>query len=210
MSASKAILEALAVTAELTGTQLSAPAARVMAEDLAAYPEAQVLKALVRCRKELRGRMTIADVIARLDDGRPGPEEAWAMIPRDEAASAFLTEEMREAFRVCYPLLCDGDNVQARMAFLETYRAKVQEARDDGATVSWSFTPGTDPHGRESAVREALAKGRIGAKAASALLPAPADDDNELIAILGGSLKQIGKPSQQAEQPERAESCPTA
>lgn len=210
MSASKAVLEALAVTAELTGTQLSPAAARVMADDLAQYPEEQVLKALHRCRKELRGRMTPADVIARLDDGRPGPEEAWAMIPHDEAASAFLTEEMREAFRVCYPLLRDGDNVQARMAFLETYRAKVQAARDSGEPVSWSFTPGTDRYGRESAVREALEKGRISAQGAIALLPAPADDDAEMLALLGASLKRIGQTKPTKDEERNAERLPAA
>lgn len=209
MSASRKVIEALAVTAELTGTQLSPAAARVMAEDLAAYPEEQVLKALVRCRKELRGRMSIADVIARLDDGRPGPEEAWAMVPHDEAASAFLTDEMREAFRVCYPLLCDGDNVQARMSFIETYRAKVQQARDEGAPVSWSFTPGTDRYGRESAVREALEKGRISSQGALALLPAPAEDDEQMLSLLGASLKRIGQtPAKDAEQ--NAERLPAA
>ena len=69
---SKALLQAIAVTAELTGTQLSEGAARVLAADVAPYPEKQVMGALVRCRKELRGRLTVADIIARLDDGRPG------------------------------------------------------------------------------------------------------------------------------------------
>ena len=100
MKASKAILQAIAVTAELTGTQLSEPAARVFAGDLAAYPEAQVLGALTRCRKEVRGRLTLQDVIGRLDDGRPGAEEAWAMLPKDEAASCVWTDEMCSAWGV--------------------------------------------------------------------------------------------------------------
>ena len=81
------LLQALAVTAELTGTELSEPAARVMANDLAAYPVQQVLGALTRCRRELKGRLTVAAILERLDDGRPGPNEAWAMIPQDEAVN---------------------------------------------------------------------------------------------------------------------------
>ena len=84
MKPSSKLNEAIAVTAELTGTVLSKVAAQVMAEDLARYPEAQVMGALTRCRRELKGRLTIADVISRLDDGRPGVEEAWAMLPKDE------------------------------------------------------------------------------------------------------------------------------
>ena len=44
------ILKAVAVTAELTGTELSEAALRVMAGDLDAHPEAAVLRALDRCR----------------------------------------------------------------------------------------------------------------------------------------------------------------
>lgn len=200
MPASKNLVQALAVTAELTGTQLSTAAARVMAEDVAQYPEQQVLKSLVRCRRELRGKLTIAEILSRLDDGRPGPEEAWARLPRDESASAFWTEEMREAFFVCRSLLNDGDHVQARMAFLETYKAKVQLARDEGAPVSWSFSPGTDPFGRESAVRDALHRGLISAPAARALLPAPEQEDGELMALMSGSLKRIDAKPAQAEE----------
>jgi hypothetical protein len=72
MKASSRLSEAVAVTLELTGTTLSEVAARMMADDLARYPEQQVMGALTRCRRELKGRLTIADVISRLDDGRPG------------------------------------------------------------------------------------------------------------------------------------------
>ena len=62
------LLEAVAVTAELCGRTFSEPAARVFVADLAAYPEDAVLKALTRCRKEVRGALTVADVVQRIDD----------------------------------------------------------------------------------------------------------------------------------------------
>src|ERR1043165_278765 len=120
------LLKAIAVTAELTGTTMSEAAASVMAEDLTRYPENQVLVALTRCRRELRGRLTIADVIQRLDDGRPGPEEAWAMIPQDEAPSVVWTQEMASAFGIALPLM--DDPVAARMAFKEAYAKAVAKA----------------------------------------------------------------------------------
>lgn len=173
MSASLQILEALAVTAELTNTQLSGPAAKVMAMDLSGYPENQVLGALTRCRKELKGRLTVADVITRLDDGRPGPEEAWAMLPFDEAQTVVWTEEMAGAWGVALPLLEDGDRIAARMAFLESYRTRVQRARDSGTAVKWNVSLGHDQGKRSLVIEEAHRLGRIGTEQRNRLLPPP-------------------------------------
>lgn len=171
MPASKDLLKAIAVTAELTGTQLTAAAARVLADDLSLYPEDQVMGALSRCRKELKGRLVVAEIIARLADGRPGPEEAWSMIPRDEAATVVWTDEMRTAWGVALPLLNEGDGVAARMAFLEQYRAAVLQARDAGKLVRWEPSLGHDPHSRQSALLDAAEKGRLTAEHVASLLP---------------------------------------
>lgn len=185
---SKALLQAIAVTAELTGTQLSQPAARVLAEDLSRYPEKQVLGALVRCRKELRGRMSVADVIARLDDGRPGAEEAWAMIPRDESGSVVWTDEMRFAYGVAAPLIEEGDLVAGRMAFLENYRALVQKARDESIPVRWEPSLGWDARGREGVLLEAAQKGRLSAAHVAGLLPHHDDGAHARLRALIGKV----------------------
>lgn len=154
------IVKALAVTAELLGTDLTMEAKRVFAEDLSRYPEHQVLAALERCRREVRGRLVLADVLNRLDDGRPGPEEAWAMIPQDEGRSSVWTEEMQRAYGVAYKLLAEGDAVSARMAFKETYQREVQKARDEGVAVRWTATLGEDKGGREQAKHDAAQRNR--------------------------------------------------
>ena len=159
--ASAQLLEAIAVTAELTQTQLTEAAARVMFADLALYPEQQVLGALTRCRRELKGRLTIADVVTRLDDGRPGPEEAWAMMPRSEAETIVWTEEMAEAMGVAQPLLDEGDAIAARMAFKESYARLVALARDAKQPVKWTASLGHDPLGREQALQRAVEQGRL-------------------------------------------------
>lgn len=170
--ASKPLLQALAVTAELTGTVLSESAARVMADDLAGYPEAQVLGALVRCRRELkRGQLTLAAVLERLDDGRPGPEEAFTLIPRDESESAIWTEEAAHAHSVAATHLASGDMVAARMAFREAYTRAVQRARDEGRPVRWVASWGWDKPGRERAVVEAVHRGYISAARSLVMLP---------------------------------------
>lgn len=170
--ASTEILKALAVCAELTQTEFTEAGVRAIAAELAAYPEQQILGALQRCRRELgRGQLTLSAILTRIDDGRPGPEEAWSMIPRNEAASCFWTDEMRAAYFVARPLLLEGDDVQARMAFLEHYRAGLQRARDAKHAVTWTFSPGTDKDGRELAILDAVEKGRISSASARALLP---------------------------------------
>ena len=111
------LLQAVAVTAELCGRTFSEGAARMFVHDLAGFDEQAVMKALARCRREVKGILTIQDVVSRIDDGRPGVEEAWAMLPLDEAQSVVWSAEMAEAFGVARGLIDDGDRVAARMAF---------------------------------------------------------------------------------------------
>lgn len=173
------LLKAIAVTAELTGTELSEDAARVMSEDLSDYPLEQVMKALTRCRRELKSRMTIADVVSRIDDGRPGTEEAWAMIPKDESGSVVWTDEMAEAYGIAVPLLNEGQTIQARMAFVEAYRDRCEKARFEKIPVKWTPSLGFDKQGREHVLNRAVELGRITHQHAISLLP-PADEGQNI------------------------------
>ena len=172
MGASEPLLKAIAVTAELTGTQLSAAAAGVLAEDLSRYPEHQVMCALTRCRREIRTRLTVADVVARIDDGRPGPEEAWAHVSPmlgDESVSVVWTDEERDAFFVCAALA--DDPIAARMAFLERYRKAVMDARSEGRPLHWQHCLGHNPQFREAVLLEAVRLGKLSAPHVQGLLP---------------------------------------
>ena len=133
------LIKAIAVTAELTGTELSIDAARMMADDLSEYPTDSVFKALTKCRRELKTRMSLADIISRIDDGRPDPNEAWAMIPKNESQSVVWTREMAEAFGIALPLMIDGDQIAARMAFIECYKNKCAESRSNKILVKWEL-----------------------------------------------------------------------
>jgi hypothetical protein len=135
--ASPELIQAIAVTAELCGRTFSPEAARVFVDDLAGFDERAIAAALRRCRREVRGALTVQDVVSRIDDGRPGPEEAWAMLPKDEATSCVWTDEMREAFGAALPLLEQGDKVAG---------VRVCQARQpQSKTPSLGF----DPRGRE-------------------------------------------------------------
>ena len=168
--ASSRILKALAVTAELTGTQLSPEAVAVMAGDLSLYAEDQVLGALTRCRRELRGRLTLAEIVLRLDDGRPGVEEAWALVPKSEAETGVLTDEIAAAMGVALPLL--PDQIAARMAFKEVYQAEIVKARNERRPVHWFPSLGHDKDLREGPLELAVQKGRLPVDRILPLLPA--------------------------------------
>lgn len=170
------VIQALAVTAELTGTSLSPEAAKILASDLEPYPETQVLRALSRCRQELRGRMTLVDVLTRLEDGRPGVEEAWAMAPRDEYQTVVWTDEMAEAWGVARPLLAT-DEVGARMTFREVYTKLILTARREHRPPRWFPSLGLDVLGREAPLREAVEKKRLTAAYVEKLLPPPVSNE---------------------------------
>lgn len=188
VQASERLLQALAVTTELTATDLSNAAKRAMIDDLALYPEPQVLAALTRCRRELRGRLTVADIVARLEDGRPGPEEAWAMMPQNEAQTVVWSDEMSRAWSVAASLMAAGDEVAARMAFRESYVRELAEARAQHRPVRWSASLGHDPRAREAALIDAIDRGRIEIGYAKNLLPCRNDLSSQMKALLEKSL----------------------
>lgn len=155
------LIKAIAVTAELCGRTFSPEAAAVFVEDLAGFDEQQVMGALRRCRREVRGLLTTQDVVSRIDDGRPGPDEAWAMLPRDEATSVVWTTEMADACSVAKPLLSAGDRAGAAKAFREAYVARVNAARDERRPPEWQVSLGHDIRGREEALQIAVQRNRL-------------------------------------------------
>jgi len=196
ISASKKLLEAMAVTAELMGTDMSEAAARVFAADLARYPEPWVFGALERCRREVSGRLTLAAVIERMDDGRPGIEEAWSMMPRDESTTVVWTREMAVAFGAAAPLVTAGDLVAARMAFKERYQRELSTARNAGELPRWEVSPGHDKNGRVGVIEQAVALGRISQERAEYLLPEPSREPLRLVSEAGQLVRASVDPAQ--------------
>ena len=149
------ILQAVAVCAELTGTTLTEPAMRLFASDLSGYPRASVLRALERCRRELKYRLTLADVLTRIEeqDGRPSADEAWAMLPMTEEVSVAWTAEMAAAWGVARAIL-DTDRTAARMAFRSAYDRAVVDARREDIPIRWSPSLGLEKGGRDFAMEE--------------------------------------------------------
>ena len=93
------------------------------------------------------------------------------MIPRNESVSAVLSQDMLTAMSSAQPLLDEGDQVAARMAFKESYTRLITEARNNSVPVAWFPSLGDDKNGREAVVQEAVRLGRISGTHAQRLLP---------------------------------------
>lgn len=166
------ILKQLLITCEILGRELSDAAAEVMVEELAQYPEHEVLVALDACRKSLKGRLTLADVLERIPSSHPGVEEAWAIMSKalgNESITIVQTEEMLQAFAVANSLA--DDPIAARMAFKETYVRLVSEARNRRQPAAWSATLGWDAAGRQPVIEDALKRGRLTYQHAQRICP---------------------------------------
>ena len=170
----KQITEAIAATSEIMGRAISPVACAMMAKKLAAFPKPVVMQALDEV-SEGKGFLTfeaVKNVIERINpDGRPGADEAWAMIPRDEATSVVMTEEMAEAMGIAQPLLDEGDQVAARMAFKAAYDRITDANKRSGIKPKWFPSLGHDKNGREAVLVEAVRLGRIDEGHAVMLLP---------------------------------------
>lgn len=153
------------------------------------FTDEQIIAALARVRLECRF-ISLVDVTERIsgagkDDGRPGPEAAWAMCPKDEEASVVWTDEMSEAFASgVRQLLRDGDPIAARMAFREHYQSLLDTARRDGIPVRWSVSLGWDKADRFRALSEAVEKNRLTQSHAMNLL-GPQQQDELRLALTG-------------------------
>lgn len=189
MSTSK-LAQAVLVTWELLGQPLSDAAVNALLDDLEHYPEHDVLKALDRCRKELR-KITLTDVIERLPDQHPGVEEAWNIVApwvtgRDEDRTFFWTMEMRLAAGAAGNL--SNDPVAARMAFKETYNELIREARANNTPPNWNMSQGFNRQLVAEAVTEAVKSGKISAAYGCTLLPRDLIDEKTATKLLGGII----------------------
>ena len=187
MKRSGNVLKAIAATAELTGTELSEAALLVFEADLADHPEEQLIAALTRCRRELRGRLTVADVLDRmvLAGRHPTANEAWGLVlaSRDESDTVVWTDQIAEAAGIAQPVLDAGDDVGARMSFRDAYDRILRESPEP---PRWFPSLGSDLERRSAALDRAVRSGLLTHQHASGLLPASKDPGPIGAALFGG------------------------
>jgi hypothetical protein len=159
------LIDALCVTAEAMGNVITASTAMMMADDLADYSLPELGRALRACRREVKGRLSVADVIQRCqaEDGRLAKDEAWAegLESSDEYGTAVMTWEIQQAMAVAKVIMDEGDQVGARMAFMSAYERLVRESRQINRPVEWIVSLGFDKERRVTAVEKAVQLKRI-------------------------------------------------
>jgi hypothetical protein len=104
---------------------------------------------------------TPADILDRCPSrnlGHPDPETAWNLLPKAETDTAYVTAQMMAGLAACQDSLERGDLIGARMAFLETYRHQLQDARRrrEGAKPWLSKGCGLTYEQSENASQQAL------------------------------------------------------
>ena len=186
------LVELLVATAEVIGDQLRPTTAVFMVSDLATYPLSALEHALGSCRRELKGRLSLAAILERIEDGHPAPNEAWAIAIQaaDEGATVVWTEQTRDAWAKALPLVQAGDKIAARPAFLEVYTRLVKEARAAGKLAAHQVSLGAEVSGRDSVLRQAVATGQLAHDQVAEHLALPAAIPTlNAVALLAGRVE---------------------
>lgn len=171
------VVDLVYATAEVLGQEIRPAAAGLIAEDLSAYPYAEIGRALARCRAELHGKLTLAAIIERIPSANAhlSGNEAWALALHsiDEQETVVWTPEIARAFAAAKPVLSGGDKVGARMAFLAAYERELAAAKAEARPPEWMVSLGHDPQRREIVLNDAVSAGKLPAPKVAHLLSPP-------------------------------------
>jgi len=177
----KWIADQVAALGLALGDDVSPERLLLYAEDLSDVPEERLTLAFARARKEYEyPSLPPVAFIRKMagtgahSDGRPGPEESWARMPKGERMeenTVIWCEEERIAYAACRSLLLDGDLVGARMAFKERYERELAEARSRNKPPQWSMSAGYDMEHRLSTLASAVHENRMRLDAALVFVP---------------------------------------
>ncbi|WP_237673502.1 hypothetical protein [Vreelandella profundi] len=171
------VVDLVYATAEVLGQEIRPAAAGLIAEDLSAYPFAEIGRGLARCRAELHGKLTLAAIIERLPSANAhlSGNEAWALAlhSTDEQETVVWTSEIARAFAAAKPVLSGGDKVGARMSFLAAYERGLAAAKAEARQPEWMVSLGHDPQRREIVLTDAVSAGKLPAPKVAHLLPPP-------------------------------------
>jgi hypothetical protein len=181
------INDELTILAEAFGENLTEQRQEIYCHSLADIAQDRLRAAFRRARYELKWFPKLAEIreLAGVlaggpNDGRPGPEEAWARMPKGERMeddSVVWSEEERAAYAACRRLLLEGDLIGARMAFKERYEKEIAKARADARPVCWSLTAGYDVEHRLTTLATAIEENRLSLEDALEYVPGERRDD---------------------------------
>jgi hypothetical protein len=182
------ISDQLTILAEAFGEPLTEERQDIYCSGLADIGQDQLRVVFHRALYELKWFPKLAELrelagfIAGVpnDNGRPGPEEAWARMPKGERMeedSVVWCEEERAAYSACRSLLSDGDLIGARMAFKERYEKELAEARSQRRPGRWIMSVGYDVEHRLTTLATAVQEKRLTLENALNLVPGERQND---------------------------------
>jgi hypothetical protein len=181
------LVDELTALGEAFGEGLTAERQAIYVTALTGIPIDQLRRAIRAAIQELKWFPKVAELRelagalpGTLNDGRPGPEEAWARMPkgrRMEDDSIVWCEEERAAYGVCRSLLLDGDQIGARMAFKERYERELAEARSQRKPAKWTTSVGYDIEHRLLTLATAVQEKRVSLEAALNFVPGERQTD---------------------------------
>lgn len=167
--------------------------------------EGVVLEAIQR-GGEFPSAGTLRELALSMADGRPTAEQAWALIPKSECDTGYVTQEMMNAWITVYEDYADGNRVGARIGFIKAYDQEVRNARAAmRPPKGWishgiSYTQEERAQAEVAAIEQAHAMGAITDQRAArmigeaqAALPKP-NSSHPLLAFLG-KVKQLEEDS---------------
>ena len=134
-------MTAFTATAEMLGKNFTNNQLVLFAESIAKHDQGQVIDALRRVREECQF-FSLAEVLNRIDDGRPEAEEAWSLVSFDESETIVINNDFGKAMAVAESAYLSGDKVGAKFAFKEKYKSTVSAARSRGEKVNWFISFG--------------------------------------------------------------------
>ena len=172
------IADLIEITAEISGNPFKPQVIALMVEDLAEWDFNDIQAALTVCRREVKGRLSLKDIIDRLPkkgDELPSADELCGQVLEyltDESKSFVLPEMAFKALESTnggiYELAISGDKVAARMAFKAAYERLSQGFN---GKVKYSIRLGTDRENQAAVIKTAYLEKKITKETALPFLP---------------------------------------
>ena len=174
------IFQKITVANTVTQSTLDDMAIKAMVEllDNQGYEFNDIQAALNKCCIEVKGRLSLKDIIDRLPkkgDELPSADELWGQVLEyltDEYKTFVLPEMAFIALESTnggvYELAMSGDNVAARMAFKAAYERLSQGFNDK---VKYSIRLGTDRENQAAVIKTAYLENKITKETALPFLP---------------------------------------
>ena len=158
------IAELIDATAEILGSQIKPQIIKIMCDDLSDYEFNDIQTALTACRREVKGRLSLKDIIDRLPkkaDELPSADEAWGLVHDfdNEQKTIIAPTIAFEAGRCGAFNLISTDKVAARMAFKEAYNRLIPNYK--GKSIRYEVSLSDDKEERRTALIQAVEDGRI-------------------------------------------------